>query len=92
MHHHANIDGTSAVNALGEVIVFCAEPGFRWQRYQGRGDEIALVNDDENFEHVRIYGRLTIEALEARGDLLVQTIGPNGTPVDFYAVGAARGL
>lgn len=86
------IDGTSAVNAEGRVMVFCAEPGFRWQRYEGRGDEIALVNDEENVEHVRTYGRLSIEALEARGNLIVQTIGPDGLPVDFYEIGTARGL
>lgn len=92
MSRAVEIDGTSAVNAEGRVLVFCAEPGFRWRHYEGRGDVIALVNEEENVEHVRTYGRLTVEALESRGDLLVQTIGPDGVPVDFYEIGAAHGL
>lgn len=92
MTNTRKIDGTSAVNAEGRVIVFCAEPGFRWHRYEGRGDEIALVNDDENVEHVRTYGRLAIEALEARGRLVVQTVSPDGAAVEFYEIGTARGL
>jgi hypothetical protein len=78
------ITGTSAVNEDGLVVIFCADPGYRYERYEVEGQVIRLVSDTSNGFDSRTYGVLTCEALRAGAPLHIQTILSDGMPGDLY--------
>jgi hypothetical protein len=80
------VTGTSAVNGDGHVIVFCADPGFRYERYELEGQTIRLVSDSRGDFDSRTYGKLTCEALRSGAPIHVQPIMPDGTPGDLYTL------
>lgn len=82
------ITGTSAVNEDGFAVIFCADPRYRYERYEIDGQEIRLVSDTKRAVESRTYGRLTCEALTAGAPLHIQTILPDGMAGDLYALEA----
>jgi hypothetical protein len=80
------ITGTSAVNEDGFAVIFCADPGYRYERYEIEGHEIRLVSDTKRAVESRTYGLLTCEALTAGAPLHIQTILPDGMAGELYAL------
>lgn len=80
------ITGTSAVNDDGQVIVFCADPGFLYDRYEAEGREIRIINDSRSAFDSRAYGLLTCDAIRSGAPVYVQSIFADGSAGDLYPV------
>ncbi len=76
------------MNDDGFAVIFCADPGYRYERYEIEGQEIRLVSDTKRAVESRTYGRLTCDVLRAGAPLHIQTILPDGMPGDLYALEA----
>lgn len=86
MNQSETITGTSAVNGDGLVMLFCADPGYRYERYEIEAQEIRLVSDTKRAVDSKTYGLLTSEALRAGAPLHIQMILPDGMPGDLYSL------
>ena len=82
--------GTSAVNADGEVFVFCDIPHCDLDSFTISGRELAFYEDDDGpAVYTALFGKLTVEAVKRRGDLVVCFLpGPD----QYQRITARHGL
>lgn len=78
------ITGTSAVNDDGHVIIFCADPGFLYERCELEGREIRLISEARGAIESRTYGPLACDALRSGAPVFIQSIQPDGSAADLY--------
>ncbi|MCV9963737.1 hypothetical protein OIU34_17825 [Pararhizobium sp. BT-229] len=85
-----DVTGVSAVNADGEVLVFCALPPCDLSYFRISGREMSFFSDEEGEPvFAGVYGRLTVDAASVRGDVVVCF---PGKPVRYARVAARYGL
>lgn len=86
-----SVSGVSAVNANGEVLVFCELPPCDLAYFRISGREMAFFSDDEGEEPIfsGVFGRLTVETASVRGDVVVCF---PGNPMRYTRVTARYGL
>jgi hypothetical protein len=84
------VTGVSAVNADGEVLVFCELPPCDLTYFRISGREMAFFSDEEEVPvFAGVYGRLTVDTASVRGDVIVCF---PGNPVRYVRVAARHGL
>jgi hypothetical protein len=84
------ITGVSAVNAVGEVLVFCNAGYCDLAYFVIRGNRIAFFAEGAADEHFsEAFGRLTVDTAALRGDLVVCF---PGNPDRYMRVYARYGL
>jgi hypothetical protein len=66
------VTGVSAVNADGEILVFCRLTPCDLDHFRISGRELAFyAAEKEEPVFADVYGRLTVEAASVRGDVVV---------------------
>jgi hypothetical protein len=84
------VTGVSAVNADGEVLVFCKLPPCDLSYFQISGQEMTFFSeDDERAIFTEVYGQLTVDTASVRGDVVVCFAG---NPTRYSRVTARYGL
>ena len=89
-HGHEETTGTSAVNADGEVIVFCDLPHCHLDNFTISGRELAFFEEDmEAPLFSAVFGSLTVEAAKRGGSIVVCFLDG---PARYERVEARHGL
>lgn len=82
--------GVSAVNAEGEILVFCDAGYCDLECFTIEGREMRFYAAETGEVHFSaVFGRLTVETASVRGDVVVCFAG---TPVKYLRVPARYGL
>jgi hypothetical protein len=67
-----SITGTSAVNAEGEVLVFCEGPYCDLSYFEiGDGQDMRFYTGDDRPRFEAVFGKLTVETASVRGNVVV---------------------
>jgi hypothetical protein len=79
--------GTSAVNADGEILVFCDIPACDLETFTISGREIALFggDEDESPAYRAVFGPLTVAAAKLRGTLVAVFVRYPGRQQRLFA-------
>lgn len=85
------ITGVSAVNADGQVLIFCEASFPRFEYFLIEGNAVVLVCDEPAAMLTRTYGVTTIETVKACGFFHVQPIDLEGKPLAAYRIEVAHG-
>ncbi len=84
------ITGVSAVNELGEAILFVEASMPNFDYFRINDDEIILENSESRL--TRVYGRATLDAVSSNGVAIVQRLTENGADGGNYIIEVVRGL
>lgn len=86
------INGVSAVNDEGVVVVFVEASMPDFDRFEIVDNDIRLISSSEQSLLSRTYGSATVENVGRTGLLVVQKLDANGDDAGNYVVEAAHGL